>query len=65
MDGLGMNLAAMSIGLSQSDTASQVSLALLKNTMDSQEAAGARIIEDLSEMAPPADGRGALLDIRA
>ncbi|MGN0657753.1 MAG: YjfB family protein [Ruminiclostridium sp.] len=38
---------------------------MLKKTMDAQETAGAQLIENLSEMAPPADGRGALLDVRA
>ena len=65
MDGLTGFIAAVSMDMSQYNVQSQASLALLKNTMNSQEAASERIIEDLSKMAPPADGHGSLMDVRA
>ena len=65
MDGLSGYIAAMSMDMAQYNIQSQTSLALLKNAMDSDAAASSRLIEDLSDMAPSADERGALLDVRA
>ena len=58
-------IAQLTTTRSQYNVQSQVSTSMLKKTMDAQETASAQLIENLSEMAPPADGRGALLDVRA
>lgn len=65
MGGLTSYIAQLSTNMSQYNVQSQVSTSMLKKTMDAQETASAQLIENLSEMAPPADGRGALLDVRA
>lgn len=65
MGGLTAYIAQLSTSMSQYNVQSQVSTSMLKKTMDAQETASAQLIENLSEMAPPADGRGALLDVRA
>ncbi len=65
MDGFTDLMATMSIGLSQSKVATQASLAMLKNAMNMDEAANARMMESISEAVPSADGRGALMDVRA
>ena len=65
MGGLTAYIAQLSTNMSHDNVQSQVSTSMLKKTMDAQETASAQLIENLSEMAPPADGRGALLDVRA
>ena len=65
MGGLTAYIAQLSTNMSQYNVQSQVSTSMLKKTMDAQETASVQLIENLSEMAPPADGRGALLDVRA
>lgn len=65
MDGLTNLMATMSMSISQSNVASQASIAMLKNAMNTDEAASAKLMQSISEAAPSADGRGALMDVRA
>ncbi|MBP3854895.1 MAG: YjfB family protein [Ruminiclostridium sp.] len=65
MDGFTNLMATMSIGLSQTNVASQASIAMLKNSMNASEAANAKMMESISEAVPSADARGALMDVRA
>ena len=58
-------MAAMSTDMASVKIASQASIAMLKNAMDNGEAASAKMIESISEAVPSADGRGALMDVRA
>ncbi len=58
-------ITTMAMGMSQSKIASGVSIAMLKNTMNSDEAANAKLLESIAQAAPSADGRGALIDVRA
>ena len=65
MDGLTNLMATMSMSISQSNVASQASIAMLKNAMNADEAASAKFMQSISEATPSADGRGALMDVRA
>ena len=65
MDGLTNLMATMSMSISQSNVASQASIAMLKNAMNTDEAASAKLMQSISEATPSADGRGALMDVRA
>ena len=65
MDGFTNLMTTMAMGLSQTNVASQASIAMLKNTMNMDEAANAKMMESISEAVPSADGRGALMDVRA
>ena len=65
MGGLTAYIAQLSMSMSQYSVQQQASISMLKNTMDSREAASAQLIESLSESIPSADGRGVLLDVRA
>ena len=65
MDGLTNLMATMSMSLSQTNVASQASIAMLKNAMNTDEAASAKLMQSISQAAPSADGRGALMDVRA
>ena len=65
MDGFTNLMATMSIGFSQNNVASQASIAMLKNAMNADEAASAKLMQSISQAAPSADGRGALMDVRA
>lgn len=65
MDGFTNLMATMSIGMSQANVASQASIAMLKNVMNMDEAANAKMLESISTVAPSADGCGALMDVRA
>ena len=65
MDGIGNFIATMSMGLAQSNTVTQASLAMLKNNMDLSESMSDQMIESISQAAPPAGGVGALMDVRA
>ena len=65
MDGIGGFIATMSIGLSQANTTTQASLAMLKNNMEASEAMSDKLIESISESVPSAGGNGALMDVRA
>jgi hypothetical protein len=53
------------MSMARSNLQTDASLALMKNFMEADENASARLIESISEAAPPADGRGALMDVRA
>ncbi|MGN0588096.1 MAG: YjfB family protein [Ruminiclostridium sp.] len=65
MGGITSYIAQLSTSMAQYSVQQQASVSMLKNTMDSQEAASAQLIESLSESVPSADGRGVLLDVRA
>lgn len=65
MDGLTNLMATMSMGLAQGNVVSQASIAMLKNAMNMDEAANAKMMESISEAVPSADGSGALMDVRA
>ncbi|MBO6232066.1 MAG: YjfB family protein [Ruminiclostridium sp.] len=65
MDGFTNVIAAASMSMAQMNTASQASIAMLKNAMNMDENASAKMIESISNAAPSADGRGALMDVRA
>lgn len=65
MDGLTNLMTTMAMGMSQARVASQASIAMLKNSMNMDEAANAKMMESISEAVPSADGRGALMDVRA
>ncbi|MBR5090909.1 MAG: putative motility protein [Ruminiclostridium sp.] len=58
-------MSTMAMGLSVGKVASQASIAMLKNTMNADEAANAKLLESISQAVPSADGRGALMDVRA
>ena len=58
-------VSTMSISLSQTNVASQASIAMLKNTMNMDEAANAKMMESISQAVPSADKCGALMDVRA
>ncbi len=65
MDGFTNLMSTMAMGLSQTNVASQASIAMLKNAMNMDEAANAKMMESISEAVPSADGCGALMDVRA
>ena len=65
MDGFTNLMATMAMGISQSNVASQASIAMLKNAMNMDEAANVKMMESISEAVPSADGCGALMDVRA
>ena len=66
MEGLGMSIAALATSMAQQNAASTASMKMLKNVMETNEAAGAQLIEFLNSMTEPLpNGVGSLLDIRA
>ncbi len=65
MEGLTNLMSTMSMAMSQTNVASQASIAMLKNAMNADEAASAKLMQSISQAAPSADGRGALMDVRA
>ena len=65
MDGYADVITTMAMGLSQAKVLSQASIAMFKNAVDQDEAATAKMMESISEAVPSADGRGALMDVRA
>ncbi len=65
MDGITNFLSTMSMSMSRSNLQTDASLALMKKFMTADENASAQLIESISEAAPSADGRGALMDVRA
>ena len=66
MGGLTAYIANLSMNMAQYNVQNQASLSMLKNTMESQEASSNILIDSLANMpAPSADGRGAVLDVRA
>lgn len=65
MDGITGYIAQLSMNMAQYSVQSQVSTGMLKNVMDSQEAASMKLIDSLQTVIPPADGRGTVLDVRA
>lgn len=66
MEGLGMSIAALATSMAQQNTATAVSMKMMKNVMETNEAAGAQLVESLNQMTEPLpNGVGSLLDIRA
>lgn len=65
MDGITNLLSTMSMSMARSNLQTDASLALMKNFMKADENASAKLIESISEAVPSADGRGALMDVRA
>lgn len=63
MEGLTGYIAQLSMAVAQQSVQSSFSTGMLKNVMDSQEAASAQLLDMLS--APSADGKGTVLDVRA
>lgn len=64
MDGLGLYIAQLSTNMAQYNVQSDFSMGMLKNVMESQEAASNILIEGLENIPSP-DGRGTVLDVRA
>ncbi len=62
-----MYIAALSTQMSMQNVQSAASMKILSNIMDSQEAAGAQMVEAIQESAPPmaSSGVGSLLDVYA
>ena len=58
-------IAAASMNYSQYNLQTAVSLGLLKNSMESSEAASAQLIEMMESVPMPSSGVGSLLDVRA
>lgn len=65
MDGISNVITTMAMGLARTNVASQASIAMLKKSMNMDEAANAKMLESISQAAPSADGCGALMDVRA
>lgn len=63
MDGLTGYIAQLSMVMAQQSIQTDFSTGMLKNVMDSQEAANAQLLDMLS--MPSADGKGTILDVRA
>lgn len=63
MEGLTGYIAQLSMAVTQQSIQSSFSTGMLKNVMDSQEAANAQLLDMLS--MPSADGKGTILDVRA
>lgn len=58
-------IAEMSMSMAQQNVQTSFSLGMLKNTMDSTEAAQSQLIEMIENVPPPSSGVGSLLDVRA
>jgi hypothetical protein len=65
MDGYTNVIAAASMSMAHVNTSSQASIAMLRNAIDMDQSASAKMIESISEAVPSADGCGALMDVRA
>lgn len=65
MDGITGYIAQLSMNMAQYSVQSQFSTGMLKNVMDSQEAASMKLIDSLQTVIPSVDGRGTVLDVRA
>lgn len=63
MEGLSGYIAQLSMTMAQQNVQASFSTGMLKNVMDSQEAANAQLLDMLS--MPSADGKGTILDVRA
>lgn len=63
MEGLTGYIAQLSMAVTQQSIQSSFSTGMLKNVLDSQEAANAQLLDMLS--MPSADGKGTILDVRA
>ncbi|MCM1334521.1 MAG: YjfB family protein [Bacteroides sp.] len=63
MEGLTGYIAQLSMTMAQQNIQASFSTGMLKNVMDSQEAANAELLDMLS--APSPDGKGMVLDVRA
>lgn len=58
-------IAALSVNMAQQNVQSAASLKMFKNMMDSQETAGAQMVEAIEQIPAPTEGVGSLLDVRA
>ena len=58
-------IAALSVNMAQQNVQSAASLKMFKNMMDSQEAAGAQMVEAIEQIPASTEGVGSLLDVRA
>ncbi len=58
-------IAALSVNMAQQNVQSAASLKMFKNMMDSQEVAGAQMVEAIEQIPAPTEGVGSLLDVRA
>lgn len=58
-------IAALSVNMAQQNVQTAASLKMFKNMMDSQEAAGAQMVEAIEQIPAPTEGIGSLLDVRA
>lgn len=58
-------IASMSMSMAQYNVQSAVSIGMLKNSMESAEAANAQLIEMMDSVPMPSSGVGSLLDVRA
>lgn len=66
MEGLGMSIAALATSMAQQNVANAVSVKMLDKVMETDEAAGAQLVQSLNQLAEPLpNGVGSLLDIRA
>ncbi len=63
MEGLTGYIAQLSTFMAQQSIQTDFSTGMLKNVMDSQEAANAQLLDMLSMPSP--DGKGTILDVRA
>lgn len=59
-----MAIAQMSMNMAAAKTQDELSIALLKKSMDSSEAS-MELITDMLDNIPSPDGRGLLLDVHA
>ena len=58
-------IAAMSVSMGLQQAQSAVSMKMVSNIMDNQEAASAQLIEAIESVPTPSSGVGSLLDVRA
>lgn len=64
MGGLTAYIANLSMNMAQQNVQNQVSVSMLKNVMDSQEASSNLLLEGLQNLPSP-DGKGMVMDVRA
>lgn len=66
MEGLGMSIVALATSMAQQNVANTASMKMLDMVMETNEAAGAQLVDSLNQLAEPLpNGVGSLLDIRA
>ena len=66
MEGLGMSIVALATSMAQQNVANTASMKMLDMVMETNEAAGAQLVDSLNQLAEPLpNGVGSLFDIRA